>query len=540
MSPRTRSILLGGTALALVVVVVGWLLVRGRKAPPPRRLVATIDVGPGSPLEAERSVAVVAERASTGLAGVDHVESRSTTSRVTLTLTLAPSADPTAVGLAWSAALVGAGAELPPSASSPQVHPTGTHAVHLFVRSDKRQDELVARTIRPALLAVPGVREVETCDVREPEVRVTLDPARLTALGVDAVAVADAIESASPSPASAADLGKLRVGNAASTLHVEDVAVVASTEAPLACRAFGPAGELSLLTVDLDDEAATTALDAAIAKLALPPKTSVDALDPPGTTTIFAEVATGDTKPEELQATALLLAKLVGASTEVADVAIVQDAQGLDVDLVLRVALKPGVNKASGREALARTLASMPGTLVVTADTDPPPALWVIGPDLGRLETLSDDVAKAIRGTSGVRGALQIGRSEAPAIAFDVDRAAAARLSIDPARAASLIRLATAGLSVGSVGGVPTRVVLGERLEVAETRALVLQTEHGAIPLVEIATMKSQSEPRAVLRIDLQRGIRIDVDAQPNVRREALMTAARAVALPPGYYVTAP
>jgi multidrug efflux pump subunit AcrB len=540
MTPRSRSILLGGGALALVVLVVGWIWVRGRRPPPPRRVVATLAVDPGAPERTEASVTQLVERTANDLPQLDHVESRTSRDGVVVTAILSPSADPTVAELAWSRALTAARDQLPATTQPASIEHRGARTLHFLVRSALRIDTTIVGSIRPALSAVPGVVAVETCGVRTSEVRVTLDPARLAALGVDAVAIADAVRSTNT--ASVDELRKQRVGGSdAAPIRLEDAAVVSSEDAPLDCHAFGADGATSMLAVSIADDDVVPALDAAIAKLVLPPKTSIEALDPATATTIGAEIALPEgTRPEELTATALLLAKLASAATEVQAALLEQNGRAFDVDLIARIALKPGVTKAQGREAVARALGSMPGVVAVTADALPATALWVIGPDLGRLSTVAGDVTKAVTGVHGVRGAMAIGTARTTSVTFDVDRAAGARLGIAPERTAALIRLATTGTPAGTTGPLPVRVVMGERFDVADTRALVLTSASGPIPLVELATMKSELGPAVILRRDGQRGVRIDVDAQPSVRTDELLAAARTVVLPAGYGIVGP
>jgi multidrug efflux pump subunit AcrB len=148
-----------------------------------------------------------------------------------------------------------------------------------------RSLDKLARRLRDTLGAIPGIREVKITGVTASEVRVSLDTARLTALGLAPQAVVDALHAAGgDAPIGNLDLGKRRfdvlyqgaypdlaavravalTSRNGATLHVGDVANVAWAPADAADLARFDGHRAVMLAVQANDGQDVAKLDPAI------------------------------------------------------------------------------------------------------------------------------------------------------------------------------------------------------------------------------------------------------------------------------------
>lgn len=539
MTPRTRSILLGAGGAVAVVAVVGWVVMRRGHPPPPKRIVATIVTDPSSPEVVERSVAMRAEEAAAAIALVQRVESRSTASSVTLTVTLEPAGDVEVAAHELSAALIKAGPQFPRATSASEI--TRESRIVRFVVHGEVPPLLVRDSIRPTLLGVPGVTSVAACGTRDAFVDVTLDPTRLAAFGIrpDSIEL-QLLGAGLATLRTVDDLRAIEVGK--DSFRLDSVATIARVEEPNACRSFDSSGERTMIEVGvIDPRSANEPLKAAAAGIALPPKVTLDAFDLAPTTTIFAEVAlAASPTPAESGEIARRIAKAVEGVPEAHDVVVVHDARA-NADFVVRVALMKDVLTELARESVARAIHALPGLEVVTVDgaSSEAPAVMILGPDWDELVVLAKDVRDTLARTEGVRGAITVGTRVTPTVTFDVDRIAAARYGLDESLVKDVAKLATTGETVGAADGAPVRLFLGKNRRMEDVGDAIVLTATGAIPLSQVSTVKSTSGPAAITRYDRMRATRVDVDATRAMDGAKLLAALKDIRLPSGYTIVA-
>jgi len=176
-------------------------------------------------------------------------------------------------------------------------------------------------------------------------------------------------------------------------------------------------------------------------------------------------------------------------------------------------------------------------------------AIKIFGDDLDSLARLGSEVEQVIR---GIRGATDVQTEQVlgqPQLLIRIDRTAVARLGLNVEDAQEVIRTAIGGAEAGQVFEGQRRFAIFVRYaepyratpqEVA--RALVATPEGARVPLAQIARIEETVGPKQISREANQR--RIVVQANVEGRdlggfvAEAQAAVARAVRLPPGYFVT--
>ncbi len=193
-------------------------------------------------------------------------------------------------------------------------------------------------------------------------------------------------------------------------------------------------------------------------------------------------------------------------------------------------------------------------TSVGTADdhsgAQKPIQISVRGPDLARINTISEQVRKVV---SSVPGAQDVDTSEEdprPEVRIGVDRRAAGDLGLDLGTVASTIRGLVAGEVVskfedadGDSYDVRLRVSPRERERSGDLLSLDLPGRMGLllVPLSQVAHIESGSAPSNIRRLDLIREIRISANAQNRSLGEVvrdIRAGTDALPLPPGYSIT--
>ncbi len=176
-------------------------------------------------------------------------------------------------------------------------------------------------------------------------------------------------------------------------------------------------------------------------------------------------------------------------------------------------------------------------------------AIKIFGDDLDTLARLGSEVEQVIRGS---RGALDVQTEQLlgqPQLLIRIDRTAVARLGLNVEDVQDVIRTAIGGAEAGQVFEGQRRFDIFVRY--AEpyrasaqdiARALVATPEGARVPLGQIARVGEVVGPKQISREANQR--RIVVQANVEGRdlggfvAEAQAAVARAVRLPPGYFVT--
>lgn len=184
-----------GVIAALGLIMGMWVL---RSAPLevfPDFLPATVTVqteAPGFDVDqVEQLVTRPVEAALNGSIGLDTIRSDSIPGLSVVTMTFAKGTDPSRARQAVTENLTNALAALPPGIGPPKASPL-TSATMDVLKIGLVSDRMSPRDLRdfatvvlkPALLAVPGVARLNIFGGDSAEVQISLDPARMTALGI--------------------------------------------------------------------------------------------------------------------------------------------------------------------------------------------------------------------------------------------------------------------------------------------------------------------------------------------------------------------
>lgn len=171
-----------------------------------------------SPEMVEAFVTSPIEAAAQGVTGVETVSSTSYPQRSEVTVEFARGTDMEFARLELSERLAALARDLPPGAGRPEVEPwvpeefaAETQALLVYTLAGPTEPgalrNLALEEVRPAFLAIEGVDVVDVRGGTDPELRVTLDPARMNALGL------------SPDDARAALEGSLNVEETAASVR---------------------------------------------------------------------------------------------------------------------------------------------------------------------------------------------------------------------------------------------------------------------------------------------------------------------------------
>ncbi|WP_174285202.1 efflux RND transporter permease subunit [Sphingomonas bacterium] len=166
------------------------------------RVVVSIDAGERDPEQMAAQITRPAEIALRGIPGVTQI--RSTTSRGSAEVQLGFDwgEDMVAATLATQAALAALTPDLPPGIrfgvrrSDPTIFPVFGLSLTSTKRSGVELAQIAQTTLRPVLSSVNGVAGVDILGGAAPEIAVTIDPARMQALGIAVTDVNTALASA--------------------------------------------------------------------------------------------------------------------------------------------------------------------------------------------------------------------------------------------------------------------------------------------------------------------------------------------------------
>ncbi|GMV43782.1 MAG: hypothetical protein AMXMBFR64_54980 [Myxococcales bacterium] len=196
-----RLVVLLATALSAVAGVWAFLRLPLDAFPDTTPVQVAIDTEAPAlgPLEVERQITLPVEQALAGLPGLEEVRSASRSGYSQVVAVFADGQD------LWRARQVVAervsAVELPPSVGRPTLGPvvTGLGEVLQYLVTSRERDLAALRTlheriIRPQLLQVPGVAEVNTWGGQVPQLHVEVEPQALASLGLTIDDVAGAIE----------------------------------------------------------------------------------------------------------------------------------------------------------------------------------------------------------------------------------------------------------------------------------------------------------------------------------------------------------
>ncbi|MGH7297321.1 MAG: efflux RND transporter permease subunit [Polyangiaceae bacterium] len=173
----------------------------------------------------------------------------------------------------------------------------------------------------------------------------------------------------------------------------------------------------------------------------------------------------------------------------------------------------------------------------------------ISGPDLGKLEQITDKAVAALKATPGavdVDSSLIVGK---PEIGVYIDRARAADLGVEPSDVANALRLLVEGEQVSNYeeGGEQYEVhVRAERRYRADAEGLRLLTvpssRLGFVPLADVVKLRNGTGPSRIDRLNRQRTVQLLANAAPGYSDGAISAAMgnilKNVGMPPGYSAT--
>jgi multidrug efflux pump subunit AcrB len=180
-------------------------------------------------------------------------------------------------------------------------------------------------------------------------------------------------------------------------------------------------------------------------------------------------------------------------------------------------------------QALRARLERYPGARIYVKEfANGPPisapiSIRVIGDDLGVIEALShkvEDIVKATPGTRDVKNPLNVARTN---LKLRIDSRKAQQLGVQTAELDRAVRLAVAGLPVGTF-----KDTSGEQYPIVVRTPITQQAEFGALeqvrvptlngatlPLSQLASLEFEKAPTLIQRFNRERAMTIDADARP-------------------------
>jgi Cu/Ag efflux pump CusA len=516
--------------LTLLAVVAIRLASRARALPAEVR-VTTRAPGLDAP-HVEMLVTVPLERRLMGLPGLVRIESASRPGASSIELAFGPGTDlPTARGSVMEA-IAASMALLPPSISPPELAPRSSRARLVYVLESETLSSVEVRTIqdwslRFALLAVPGVIDVEACGGGLRELRVLVDEKRLAAFGLTVGDVATALSRALGANGDRAAIEEAVVFvREGAPVRVRDIAAIEDGASPGGI-ALHAGHRVVLASVRLHDEADTSEVAARVReKLAalastLPRDVRVKILEPASEVRVHA--------PDGL--TLEKLDEAVGGSPGVTDHAVRRDLDGATEVVIV-------TDRPALPELALASLSARLASLGATSDVDAVSFL-IQGEDLEALGAAASRSRNDLCSIPGVTALAFEGDATAPSIDVVPDHAKLAATGVSADLVALAIETATRGRLVGFVAAADRRLPVVLRLydEVAP-RDLSLRSTSGAlVPLSSVAALREAALPSEILRSGGRRCVRAIVSVDPRSDRTAtaeLLRQAIATRLAPG------
>jgi hydrophobe/amphiphile efflux-1 (HAE1) family protein len=171
------------------------------------------------------------------------------------------------------------------------------------------------------------------------------------------------------------------------------------------------------------------------------------------------------------------------------------------------------------------------------------------GPDLAKLEQITDDAVKKLKATPGavdVDSSLIVGK---PEIGVYIDRARAADLGVEPSDIAGALRLLVEGDQVsnyeehGEQYEVHVRAERQYRADEEGLRLLTVPSSRlGFVPLADVVHLRHGTGPSRIDRLNRQRNVALMANAAPGFSDGAISAAMGKILgdahMPPGYSAT--
>lgn len=407
---------------------------------------------------------------------------------------------------------------LPPDTSPPTVSRIAAdQPAWIVIGDEKTKNELEV---------LSGVGRVEVCGARSDRVHVVLDPARLTAMGLDVDQVVVAISATTgmrvlinAGQVDPIELSKTRIGDRTPEVRLSDVAVIERRPEETSCALVRGSelveGDGLVLRVErqpmADDREVRKGVEAKVKQI------GARFVDPSSLVVLAYHAPRGR---REALAGAALLAKSAGSRT-----------LGVLVrDHDLHVMRLVDASDADGSKAAAtlnepRSPAMPPYAGVIAAPKERPARVRVTvrGPELDALSKRAEDLRTRVAAVNGVGPFVGLPPSaRAPHLEAKIDRDAAARLSLSPDRIVNTLKAATSGIEVAGA------VVHLGRTERDDDLSALRSAKVKGIPLDQVMRFEERSGPESILRIDRQRA----VELRWEVTRDVVSDVTKAIASP--------
>ncbi|MCB9754234.1 MAG: efflux RND transporter permease subunit [Myxococcales bacterium] len=525
------------------------------------------------PVEVESMITRPLEEALANLPGLEGMTSESREGEALVRLTLARGEEPQRALLAARERLEEALTTLPEDVERPTLALEGRAGppdwlLALRPAPDETLSALrdaVARELLEPLQRLPGGPRVELCG-GEDEVRITLDPAALTARGLTLATTIAALDSelnplrargelsgvvpTTPRPAGLEELAATALdARGGAGVQLRDVASIERAPARAGCQlrtANGAAvGVLVWRAAAADDaRALEQAIDEALTRLTARERTVTRIAR---AASLRFELHVPATRPRDLEwlaATTLprALEPLGSPSWALRGAGVEAEPFTLTVALVGR-----GAADDATLQTIERALLELPNVepRLETVRGEPPPrrVAVVLGPELEELHALAHKLAEEAgprwpRGTVAVRTA-----ANKPELAVQIDRARIAQHGLSALEVRDALALAGGSRRVGALAdATPVLVSLPDVGEDPDALLdISIPTAGSAIPLRALVSVERRLAARSVTREDRRRGVLVeftgeDVNAANFAKLQRELAAA--LELPAGYTIS--
>ncbi|MEZ4384415.1 MAG: efflux RND transporter permease subunit [Nannocystaceae bacterium] len=516
------------------------------------------------PAAVEAAVTTPVEEALRSMAGLESLTSTSAEGIARVTARFAADVDPE-VALLEVRRRVDALDELPSDAHRPVLRlQAGARAValrYLLTSAELPprdlqafEEEALARPLR----AARGVVERTRCGEREEAVVVTVDLARLVAMGVDLRAVEAALRGAEVGAAgdAVATLGELRLGDGGAQLR--DAATIELREQPPECRAFAVGGGALVGEVRVQGplSASASAIDAVFdaASAAAPPSVTIVRMRPSDTLEFPLRVPVGGEDGAEDRSAEALATAVARAMADLR-----REPWALELGrgsgegrLLVR-------GDAAAKDGILAALRTIPGVDArpPVGEGGGPVTVTVRGEDLEAMRGVSLALVDALRRTPGVAEAILVDDAARPELAVRVDAAQAAALGVRAEDVSRVVTAALSGIDLGAgpglgAGSGPRRIlrVRAANGDAADDRlarlqdAVVALPSGGVAPLTAVATVAMARSSGPIRRSDGRRSQTLELTLEEGGDARAVGAAIKATIaeqeLPPGVSVELP
>jgi multidrug efflux pump subunit AcrB len=516
---KTRNVLI--LAAALVAAAGGVGAAVAWRASPPRAgeiVIVSASSEGASSFANETQLAMPIENALAKLPGIQRVRSESRPNEVRAICFFEPGVDGLVATQAVQSAVREVSAQLPTTASPPITTRGSSDDRPLWAIGDAH--------VRELLQVLPGVAQVEACGEMEDAVRVSIDPPRLAAMGLDLDAVLREL-SASPFTRPLPDVTALSgtvltSAKASVPVRLSDIASIRVELRSTGCEAtmLGEREVLARITV----QRGANRKDVAKAIAEKVQGSGGRWLDPAGTIVL----ALGTPSSLERGAGSALMTKVAADLATVPGVIKVvaarHDARDSDVEVLVTV--EPSEAKRLVPELRTRVITSSPGVAwrgIRVSPAGAPSVLTVTlkGPELEGLETRGREVKRRLASVAGLGPEIGVDLRSAPFLHLEIDREQASRAGVRASDIHEVFRAATTGIVIGP----HLTVFLGDERPGDGPLSSLQQVTVGKFPLTSLVRVSAETQAPLILRVDRQRAIELQWELEPAFSKRAVEAA---------------